>query len=312
MDERLAVVLAAQGGVVSSRDAARVQVSAIALDALVRSGELVRVRRGAYVLRELHDAGNPEERYRLRTMAILRTRPTVDAASHHASVLMCGVDTHGVDLTVVDVIAKVKSPRVRRGLRTHPGVGLAAATTGIHRVVQLPIALCQMVAGSGTIAAVCSMDDALHDKRVTTEQLRAAVDLLPEQRRDAVNRAIELTDATCESVGETRTRFLLHDLGFSVVSQHPITNAQGFVGRVDFLVEDLVVVEFDGLVKYGGQDGRAALAAEKARESRIVDCGYEVVRLIWSDLNQPAEVARRIREARRRALNRRNATASAR
>ena len=80
MDERLAVVLAAQGGVVSSRDAARVQVSAIALDALVRSGELVRVRRGAYVLRELHDAGNPEERYRLRTMAILRTRPTVDAA----------------------------------------------------------------------------------------------------------------------------------------------------------------------------------------------------------------------------------------
>ena len=156
------------------------------------------------------------------------------------------------------------------------------------------------------------MDDALHDKRVTTEQLRAAVDLLPEQRRDAVNRAIELTDATCESVGETRTRFLLHDLGFSVVSQHPITNAQGFVGRVDFLVEDLVVVEFDGLVKYGGQDGRAALAAEKARESRIVDCGYEVVRLIWSDLNQPAEVARRIREARRRALNRRNATASAR
>ena len=116
--------------------AARVHVSAIALDALVRSGELVRVRRGAYVLRELHDAGNPEERYRLRTMAILRTRPTVDAASHHASVLMCGVDTHGVDLTVVDVIAKVKSPRVRSGLRTHPGVGLAAAPSGIHRVVR--------------------------------------------------------------------------------------------------------------------------------------------------------------------------------
>ena len=140
MDERLAVVLAAQGGVVSSRDAARVQVSAIALDALVRSGDLARVHRGAYVLRELHDAGNPEERYRLRTMAILRTRPTLDAASHHASVLMYGVDTHGVDLSVVDVITKVKSPRVRSGLRTHPGAGLGVATTGIHRVVRLPIA----------------------------------------------------------------------------------------------------------------------------------------------------------------------------
>jgi hypothetical protein len=264
MDERLAAITAAQGGVLASTDAAG-------------------------------------------------TRPRVDAASHHAAVLLHDVDTYGVDLKVVDVVSRVKSTRVRSGLRTHPGAGLTLTSTLTHNVVPLPTALCQLVGGSGTVAAVCSMDDALHDSRCTPEQLGAAVALLPEHRRDAAERAIVLTDVACESVGETRTRLLLRDLGFSVVSQSSISTAQGFVGRVDFLVDGVVVVDFDGLVKYGGQDGRAALAAEKARESSIVDLGYQVVRLVWADLTKPAEVARRVREARVRARNRSPAaTASAR
>lgn len=310
MDARLAAMTAAQGGVLSSRDAARVDVPAVALDALVRSGVLVRVRRGAYVLRELHEAADPEARYRLRTRAILRTRPRVDAASHHAAALLHDVDTYGVDLRVVDIVSLVRSARVRNGLRIHPGAGLTATPTLTHNVVVLPTALCQIAGGSGTIPAVCSMDDALHDGRCTMDQLRAAVELVSEHHRDAAERAIALTDAACESVGETRTRLLLRDLGFSLVSQHPISSARRFVGRADFLVEGVVVVEFDGLVKYGGQDGRAALAAEKARESAIVDLGYEVVRLVWADLTKPAEVARRIHEARTRALNRRRAMSS--
>jgi predicted transcriptional regulator of viral defense system len=114
MDERLAAITAAQGGVLSSRDAARVDVPPVALDALVRSGSLVRVRRGAYVLREVHEAAAPEERYRLRTRAILRTRPRTDAASHHAAALLHDVDTYGVDLAVVDIASVVKATRVRR------------------------------------------------------------------------------------------------------------------------------------------------------------------------------------------------------
>ena len=93
---------------------------------------------------------------------------------------------------------------------------------------------------------------------------------------------------------------MLADLGFRGREPADAGPAGRFVGRVDFLVEGLVVVEFDGLVKYAGQEGRAALAAEKARESAIVDLGYEVVRLVWADLANPAEVARRIRAARTR------------
>ena len=279
------------------------------LDALVRSRRLVRVRRGAYVLRATHEGADVWERYRLRTRAILRTRPDTDAASHHAALMLHGVDTYDVDLGVVDVVSSVKATRVRSGLRTHPGYGVVADRAPGFNVVGLPLALCQVAGGSGVLSAVCSMDDALHDLRCTRRQLEDAVVELPEHHRDLAHRAIGLTDPASESVGETRTRVLLRDLGFSVQSQQTLRRGRAFVARVDFLVDGLVVVEFDGLVKYEGKDGRASLAAEKARESAIVDLGYEVVRLVWADLVNPAEVARRIRTARTRALNRRRAAA---
>ena len=78
----------------------------------------------------------------------------------------------------------------------------------------------------------------------------------------------------------------------------------GFVARVDFLVHHNVVLEFDGLAKYDGAQGKDALVREKAREDAIRALGYEVVRLTWADLGDPARVARLIRQARDRALRR--------
>ena len=76
------------------------------------------------------------------------------------------------------------------------------------------------------------------------------------------------------------------------------------VGRVDLLVEGRVIVEFDGMVKYEGADGRAALAAEKRREDRLRALGFEVVRLTWADLDHPEVVDRLVRAALDRAAGR--------
>lgn len=305
MDQRLAAVVAAQEGVLSTADAARVGVGPIQLDGLARAGSFVRVRRGAYVLRAVYDGASPEGRYRLRTRAILRARPALDAASHHAALLLAGVATYDVSLAVVDVVSAVRAPRVRSGLRTHPSDGIDVEVVDGWSRVAVPVALCQVAGASGVVAGVSSMDAALHARRCTIEQVRAALAQVPEHHRESADRALALADPACESVGETRTRILLRDLGFEVQSQRVIRDGPLFVGRVDFVVHGLVVVEFDGLVKYSGQDGRAALAAEKARESRIVDLGYEVVRLVWADLADPALVSRRIRAALARAARRR-------
>jgi very-short-patch-repair endonuclease len=74
---------------------------------------------------------------------------------------------------------------------------------------------------------------------------------------------------------------------------------------VDFLVDERVVIEFDGLVKYDGHEGQAALAAEKRREDRLRAAGYEVIRLTWADLDHPERVVLLVRQARARLAVRR-------
>jgi very-short-patch-repair endonuclease len=325
MDERLSAVAAGLGGVFGSRDLACLGIAPAVTAGLVRRGEVKRIRRGAFVVSSALEsvpvpatAGRaaydrplwPEEVHRLHTRAILRSRPATDAASHHASVALHGVDVYGCDLSMVDLASDVRRVGRERGLRLHPGRGLPIGVLGGVRVVKLPTALAQVARSSGVVAGVCSMDDAVHDGLCTPAQIAAAIEKLPARRHDPARTALALVDALAESVGETRTRLILRDLGFSVVSQRRVKAGSRVVARVDFLVEGLVVVEFDGLVKYEGIQGRAALAAEKARESQLVDLGFEVVRVVWSELGDPAELARRVRKALKRARERAAARAA--
>ncbi|MDQ5839792.1 MAG: hypothetical protein M3537_01290, partial [Chloroflexota bacterium] len=59
---------------------------------------------------------------------------------------------------------------------------------------------------------------------------------------------------------------------------------------VDVMVRGVLVVEFDGAVKYEGAQGREALVAEKKREDLLRQLGHGIVRLVWSDLAVPARV----------------------
>lgn len=56
------------------------------------------------------------------------------------------------------------------------------------------------------------------------------------------------------------------------------------------MVRGLLVIEFDGAVKYEGAQGREALVAEKNREDELRQLGYGIVRLVWSGLVDPARV----------------------
>ena len=74
-----------------------------------------------------------------------------------------------------------------------------------------------------------------------------------------------------------------------------MSDDEGSIGRVDFLVGDRVVVEFDGAIKYDGLDGKRALMEEKRREERLRDAGFRVVRVTWADLTRPEVLVARIR-----------------
>lgn len=175
--------------------------------------------------------------------------------------------------------------------------------------VSVAVACVQLAARYGFEAGVCAMDSALQSRRCTIADLEAAVAHVAPRWHSRVRLAIEFADARSESVGESRTRIILRDAGFTVVPQFEVRQGQRLLGRVDFLVDGLVVVEFDGMVKYSGADGRQALAAEKRRESDLTRVGYEVVRVIWPELDRPIDLVRRVFAAKRLAESRRTGIA---
>ncbi|KGN42594.1 hypothetical protein N801_13650 [Knoellia aerolata DSM 18566] len=141
-----------------------------------------------------------------------------------------------------------------------------------------------------------AMDAAVHRRLTSSATLVAALeDCRLRYGAGQARAAITAVDPACESPGETRTRLILRAAGLEVRSQVSLSDDEGFIGRVDLLVGDRVVVEFDGAVKYDGLDGRRALMEEKRREERLRDAGFRVVRVTWSDLARPAALVARVR-----------------
>jgi len=175
-------------------------------------------------------------------------------------------------------------------------------------VVEPAYALLGVAAEHGLRATVVALDGAL--RTGILQPLRVA-DVLARcsgwPGRPTLQSAMSVADPLCESPGETLTRLLLRSLGIPARSQVLIqASAPAFNARVDFLLETHpVVIEFDGMVKYGSVDeaaNRRVLVAEKLREDRLRSLGYEVVRLVWADLKNPDLVRRRIDEACRRSV----------
>ncbi len=167
------------------------------------------------------------------------------------------------------------------------------------------MAVVQSAAFAGIAAGVAAADAALFAGQVTGKDLEVALRVarLGPGRADA-RAAVELADGLAESPGESWARVLFLSLGLPTVEpQVEIRDARGkFVGRVDFLFRaQRTIVEFDGLVKYAGADGRQALVEEKRREDALRSLGYQVVRLTWRDLHDAALVERLINEASARA-----------
>lgn len=301
MNSRLHAVLTAHDHVCTTRQLWAADVNEVEVARLVRAGELVRLRRGLYVGGEQWRGATPEMQVVLRTRGVLLDRPGA-AASHASAAALHGLPLWGCD-TVVDLVSDTPRRRRRGGVRLHPWPeGVEAVSVDGLAVVPVAVAIAQLALGEMVPALVC-LDRALHEHQVTKDAVRAAGEALglTPRAQSRLGRLLDLADPGCESVGETRTRVLLVDLGLEVRSQVVIRDEDGFVGRVDFLVGERVVVEFDGMVKYGGADGRAALRAEKAREDRLRGAGYRVVRLVWSDLDDPERVYSLIRRALRQA-----------
>ncbi|WP_032405527.1 hypothetical protein [Rhodococcoides fascians] len=302
--------------IVSRSDALARGTSDAELQRYCRTRAWRRLRPGRFVSRTQFDSLTTEEKHRVIAEAVFDATTTPDAVvSHVSAAVFHGLDVWNADLSRVHITRNRARGGGRssavRSLHTSPYTDEEVTTfdgvlvTGLARTV----ADCARTLPFET--AVCIADVAARTAGVTAEQIVAVLDSCPNHPGNRMARKVaRFMDGRSESVGESRTRVLLHHLGHTPQLQVPITDSRGFVGRVDFdLPEIETVLEFDGKVKYGRYvpEGRSAADVvweEKRREDRIRATGRQVVRIAWADLDRPELVDRMILDAAERARNR--------
>lgn len=206
---------------------------------------------------------------------------------------MHGINLFGVPWQQVHVLDPRSTSIRHESLHRHVlRSGDRLVDVGNYRAAEIPLALGQVAAHAGMVSGLVAMDHALHLGLCTTDDIEAILES-GRLRRGllAARRALELADGRSESPGESRLRAIIATGPFEYEPQVNV-GGPGAGYRVDFLVDGCVVVEFDGEVKYEGEDARLVVQAEKQREDWIRAQGYGFMRVTWSELNYAPTIRR--------------------
>lgn len=269
-----------------------------------RAGVLVRVRPGTYAWRDRWEGLDPVRQHVLLARGVLRKSQADSVLSHVTAVTVHGGPTWGLRLDEVHLTRPDRrGGRREAGVVHHRG---ALREADLTVVAGLPVTSAARTALDLTTLvdlehALPVMDDFLHRGLTTTAAMaecRRDMDSWPGTLSSDL--ALRLADGRRESVGESRTAYQLYLGGLPrPVPQHEVRDGTGLlVARVDFAWPALgVFLEFDGKVKYlehrrPGESVVDAVLREKRREEQVCRLtGWRCVRLVWSDLRDPAAVA---------------------
>jgi hypothetical protein len=278
----------------------------------VRQGRWTRLCRDAYAEVGLPGDGERAERvHRLLTRVIVHRLGEGVAISHQSAAIQFGLPSWGLDLGRVQVTRSTGRARSDRSVQTHRSPLAPGDTRMLDgcRVTSPARAVVEVACSTSYQVGVVVADAALRAGLVRPKELIATADRFQHWAGSpAARAAVRFADGLSESVGESRLRVLMANQGLPAPRlQVEIHAGNGeLVGRVDFLLEPRLIVEFDGVQKYGvhkygvqkyGVQPTSALVAEKWREDRLRELGYSFVRVAWTDLDRPDQLAHRLRRA---------------
>lgn len=275
------------------------------LRSLVRSGDLVRMRRGVYATRNaIAWAGDdPRRRHALHVLATITSVGHDSVASHDSAARIHGLDL----LTPVspDIVTLTRPPSRRSARPRADGIIFHAAalpaehvtkclgmsvTTAARTVVDLARAVPFM-------DAVVLADSALRSGLTTKRELLLVADWC--ERWPGVSDAravIGFADKRAESPLESCARVVFYRFGLSPPELQLTIRGAGFVFRGDFYwARYRTIAEADGMAKYENPER----ARDQIRRDRLLrDAGYKVVHFTWRELFEtPDAVIARIRAA---------------
>lgn len=317
IDEIFASIAASQGGVVMRSQALAAGYTEAEIDRRRRQKLWVPIRRGAYVARQLFEAMTREQLYVALIHAVVRSLDKPAVVSHVSAAALYGLPAWGLDLSLVHVTrGDLHSPRIEGGVHHHAGELRTDDVEQVNGIWVTSPARTAIDTARVTAfeAAVVVTDAMLHQGLVESATSLDRLDSMRDWPGTCnAGRVAEFADGRSESVGESRSRVAFELTGLPRPDlQRLITTPDGeLVGRSDFVFTEFWTLgEFDGRVKYGrllrpGEDPGDVVWREKQREDRMRDLGYEMARIIWSDLSNRPAIAERFRAAFARALKRR-------
>lgn len=281
------------------------------LSQAVRSGELARPRRGAYVDGANYASLDRAGRHQLVVRAVLAASPVPLVVSHASALAFYGGPDYGLPLDVVDVTRPDRrAGRAEAGVRQHRGRltdGDVQRAGGLLLTSPTRAAL-ELTTQVDLEIAVIHLDDLIHrgltSRHALTTRYDAGMGRWPSSL--TTDLAIRLADGRSESVAESRFRMLAWREHLPrPEAQFVVLDHRGrVVARLDFAwPEHRVFLEVDGRAKYSklltaGETTTDVVIAEKEREDLVRRLtGWRCVRVSWADLGRPAATGEMIRRA---------------
>lgn len=284
---------------------------------MLRGGSWVALRRGVYV-----DAGafaevvdDPRRRHALELAGLLLVVGCDAVACGTSAARLLDLET--LAPPSAELVVVTGDPAVK-GARRDGYLLRSAALPAHHRRIESGVPVTSpartavdLARRSPLVDGVVVIDSVLRQGLATPGELHEVLRRSYSWRGIArAQRAVELADRKAGSVLESVSRVAMYEQGLpSPRTQVLLGDSDGPFAEVDFLWDEFGVIgEADGLAKYaprGGRTTREIIRAEKRREGRLLDLGYEVVRWGWEDACDSARLATRLRAAFARGNERR-------
>ncbi len=280
-------------------------VSADLMRSLVRSGDLVRMRRGVYATRRAADwaEGNQTRAHVLRALAIRTTVGRAAVVSYQSAALLHGLSL--LDSPPIDTVM-LTLPTARSWNRpAAAGVVFHSAdlpAEHVTRLYNLPVTtaartVVDLARTLPFVDAVVMADSALHAEKTAKPELRQILDSCvswPGVRQ--ARRVVSFADERAGSALESAARVVFDESGLDPPELQVTIHLPAHAFLVDFFWRaHRVIVEADGLAKYAADKD---LIAQFQRDRLLRDAGYKVVHFTWRELfKTPELVIARIRQA---------------
>ncbi len=277
-------------GIVLRSRAVAAGVSDSELAQAVARGQLVRLTRGAFAVAVDR---RPREHHRLAAIAVAAICPDA-VLSHQSAAAVLGLEVLRPDLERVHLSVPIGTGAHRTATRHEHEADLGPDDIVVRdgvRMTSLERTAVDVACTSsmGFAGALAVFDSAL---RLGADRDRMAGMLLAARRGvGPARRALRHADGRAENPGESWGRAQMIDAGLPVDDlQREFVDDRGeLVARTDFAWGDVLVGEFDGMVKYQkhlrpGETPFEAMRREKEREDALRRMGIMVIRWTWDDL----------------------------